>query len=702
MIIRIFLFILLSLVLGCSSIQAADKALYFNTEAPVEKRVDDLISRMTLEEKASMLFWGGSENKRLSVPLWGGWNQCLHGVWSMQPTTLFPVPIAMAATWNPSLIKEAAGAISDEARALYNQHAAGPNGPHGLVYRAPVINISRDPRWGRIQECWGEDPHLTGKMATAFIKGLQGDHPRYLKVAATLKHFAVNNQESNRMSLSASVPENILHEYYFPHWKQCIDEAKPQSVMAAYNAVNGTPCAVNKYLLTDVLKKQWRFEGFVVSDLGGIAQLVKGHKLTDKMEEAAAKALSAGCDVDDIHYRNFLPLAVKQNLVSEKTLDQALRRLLKVAFRLGVFDSPDMVPYSKTGPEVLNCKRNSDLALSVARQSIVLLKNEKDFLPLKKVKSLAVIGPVADTPVVGNYFGKPLKINNIKDALQSTFKNTVFCRGCNFSGETNPDLLKKAASLAANSDCVILCLGTDEKLEAEELDRKDIELPACQKKLMQEVLKANSRVVLILANAGPVSVPFAKENIPAILQTWYSGQAGSQAIVDTIFGKNNPGGKLPYTIYKSASDLPPQDHYDIREGFTYMYLKSAPLFPFGHGLSYSSFKYQDLKLSQAKIPINKSSAITVSLNLTNTGKMTGDEVVQIYVRPKGKNIRLVAFKRLQLKAGEKQELKLSFQSSCLASYSSQKHQFEPGRGEHEILAGSSSGDIRLQSRFIAD
>jgi beta-glucosidase len=299
--------------MGCAvtGATAAEPPLYLNPAQPIDKRVDDLVGRLTLEEKALMLYHNAPGIERLHVPAWGGWNQSIHGVWSKRPTTLFPVPIAMAATWDPGLIREVSTAISDEARALYHSGADGPHGKHGLVYRAPVINLSRDPRWGRIQECYGEDPYLTSRIGVAYVQGLQGDDPKYLKVAATLKHFAVNNQEQGRLSLSAHVPERMLMEYWLPHFKACVVEGRAQSLMAAYNAIDGTPCAVNRRLLTDILRDQWGFDGFVVSDLGGIGHLMTGHHLTNQPQEAVAQALRAGCDLDVEQYRDAIPAAVR-------------------------------------------------------------------------------------------------------------------------------------------------------------------------------------------------------------------------------------------------------------------------------------------------------------------------------------------------------------------------------------------------------
>jgi len=315
---------------------ASRPPLYLDPAQPIDKRVEDLLPRMTLEEKALTLFHNASAIERLHMRFWAGWNQCLHGVWSKQPTTLYPVSIALAATWDTALVHTVADAISEEARALYNIGAAGPRGTHGLVYRGPVVNISRDPRWGRIQECYGEDPFLTSRIGVAYVKGLNGDDPRYLKVASTLKHFAVNNQERGRQSLSAEVPERMLHEYWLPHFKACVVEGGVQSLMASYNAINGTPNCVNKLLLTDILRGRWGFQGFVVSDLGGIGTYMSGHMKGKgvKTEEAVARALAAGCDYDDEHYRDAIPKAVRAGLVSEEIVNRALSRVLRVAFRL--------------------------------------------------------------------------------------------------------------------------------------------------------------------------------------------------------------------------------------------------------------------------------------------------------------------------------------------------------------------------------
>lgn len=342
----------------CAYAQDAARPVYLDPSKPIDQRVADLIGHMTLQEKAQQLNHLNVGIPRLRVAAWGGWNQTLHGVWSKQPTTLFPAPIAMGATWDPALIHTITGAMSDEARALYNIGADGPRSKHGLVFRSPVINVSRDPRWGRIQEVFSEDPFLTGRMGVAYVQGLQGDDPHYLKVAATVKHFAVNNVETNRQRLSAEVDERNLMEYWLPHWRAVIVEGHAQSVMASYNAINGVPDAINKYLLTDILRGQWNFDGFVTDDLGGVNLLVAAHHITEDPVEATARSIQAGCDSDDMQFETNIPLAVNSGRLPIADVDRALARVLRVGFRLGAFDPPELNPYSKISADVIRSEEH--------------------------------------------------------------------------------------------------------------------------------------------------------------------------------------------------------------------------------------------------------------------------------------------------------------------------------------------------------
>lgn len=671
----------------------------------MERRIADLISRMTLEEKAAQLNHLSSRNDRLRIPAWGGWNQTLHGVWSKQPTTLFPIAIGMAATWDPALIKTITDAMSDEARALYNIGADGPRSKHGLVFRSPVINISRDPRWGRIQECFGEDPYLAGRLTVAYVQGLQGNHPKYLKVAATLKHFAVNNVETNRHGLPVQVPERILMEYWLPHWKAGIVEGHAQSVMAAYNSLNGAPCIANKYLLTDILRGLWNFDGFVVSDLNGIASsLIKGAHIADTPEAAVAKAINAGCDYDDNYYEQSLPAAVRQGLVSEDVVNLALTRVLRVAFRLGAFDPPEQVPFSRIGAEVIDSQKHRQMALQTALESMVLLSNRNAFLPLNrnKIRSVALIGPQADHFETGNYFGAKPRIVSPVEGIKAKLGASVrvgYTPGCGILDPLDPAEVARAEQLARASDVAIVFLGTDLKVEREGHDRTDLNLPGAQQRLLEAVYKANPKTVAVLMNAGPLSVKWAKANLPAILQAWYPGEEAGTALASVLFGDYNPAGKLPYTVYDSVDQVPPQDEYDITKGFTYMYFGGRPQFPFGHGLSYTKFRYSDLKISPAQIP--SGGQVSIRMNIQNTGRRAGDEVVQLYFHDVESSVKRAAkelrgFQRITLEPNEKRQVSFTLPAADLAFYDTKTRKFVVEPGAFDIMAGSSSEDIRLK------
>ena len=673
---------------------------------------------MTLEEKAQSLFHNSKGIPRLKIPAWGGWNQSLHGVYSNQITTLFPVPIAQAATWNTPLVHEITSTISDEARAMYNTGGSGMRGKAGLVYRAPVINISRDPRWGRIQECFGEDPFLCGRVTVAYVQGLQGDHPKYLKVAATLKHFAVNNQETGRFSFLAQVPERMLHEYWLPHFKDGVVEGKVCSLMAAYNGINEDPCAVNKILLTDILRGMWGFDGFVVSDLGGIGHLLTSHKLTQVKEEAVARALLAGCDYDDEQYRDAIPGAVTKGLVSEKVVDQALTRVFKVAFRLGVFDPPEQVPFNKIPGSVIASSKHRELSLRTSRESIVLLTNKDRFLPLDraKLKKVAVIGPAAARPEYGNYYlAQPKQklvhpLDGIKNKLGKDVE-VIYAKGSEFlppgkdMKEKPVDAkasLKEAEGAARAAEVVFLCLGTVPAIEAEGRDRKELGLPKLQQDLLETVVKANPKTVVILYNAGPLSVKWARDNAPAMIEAWYPGEEGGTAVADVLFGDYNPAGRLPYTVYDSVADVPPQTEYDITKGFTYMYYAGKAQFPFGHGMSYTQFSYDQLKLAVSRVAANGKQEVT--LRVKNVGDRPGDEVVQLYVRHVNSQLKrplkeLRGFQRVHLKPGEEKPVTFTLPAEKLAYYNVATKGWTVEPGTIKLLIGSSSADIRVQDRF---
>jgi beta-glucosidase len=686
--------------------QNAPRATYLDPTKPMEQRVSDLIGRMTLEEKAQQLNHLNVGIPRLKVSAWGGWNQTLHGVWSKQPTTLFPAAIAMGATWDPELVHTITGAMSDEARALYNTGADGPRSKHGLVYRSPVINVSRDPRWGRIQEVFSEDPFLTGRMGVAYIQGLQGDNPHYLKVAATVKHFAVNNVETNRQRLSAEVDERKLMEYWLPHWKAAIMEGHAQSVMASYNAINGAPDAINKYLLTDILRGQWKFDGFVTDDLGGVNLLVAAHHITEDPVVATAEAIKAGCDSDDAQYETNIPLAVKRGLLQTADVDHALARVLRVGFRLGAFDPPEMNPYSKISAEVIRSPEHLKLSLQTALESMTLLSNRNNFLPLRKenIKSIAVIGPAGEMSFeTGNYYGTPARkvspLQGLKEAFGSDAR-VEYEQGSGFTEAADPASIARAADLAKKSDVAILFLGTNLRVEAEGRDRRDLNLPGAQEQLLEAVYAANPKTVLVLMNAGPLAVTWANDHLPAILDAWYPGEAGGAAIAQVLLGDYNPGGHLPYTVYASLDGVPPQNEYDVSKGFTYLYFKGVPLYAFGHGLSYTQFKYSNLKLSQTRT--TATGKTDVSFDLQNAGSRAGSEVVQMYVHQAKSNVvqpikSLRGFQRVTLNPGETRHITIALPASQLSYYDVVTRRFIVAPGMFNVMIGSSSDDIRLRA-----
>jgi beta-glucosidase len=709
----------LSLVLLAScGIAAGQNAapVYLDPSQPIEQRISDLIGRLTIEEKAAQLNHLNTGIPRLNIPMWGGWNQTLHGVWSKEPTTLFPAPIAMGATWDPDLVHTITGAMSDEARALYNMKADGPRSKHGLVYRSPVINISRDPRWGRIQEVFSEDPYLTGRMGVAYVKGLQGDDINHLKVAATVKHFAVNNVETNRQHLSAEVDERSLMEYWLAHWRTIITEAHPQSLMSSYNAINGTPDAINHILLTDILRKQWGFDGFVTDDLGAVALLTgsranssePGHRISEDPVVGTALAIKAGNDSDDKEFETNIPLAVQRGLLTMKDVDQALTRVLRVGFRLGAFDPPESNPYSKIPASVVRSPEHLELALRTAQESITLLSNRNQFLPLNRdsVHSIAVIGPAGDTEYeTGNYYGKPTRkvgaLAGLRDLLGPNVQ-VQYEKGVGFVEWADPAEVSRAVELARKSDVAVLFLGTNLRVEGEGHDRRDLNLPGGQEQLMEAVFAANPHTILVLMNAGPVAVPWAQDHLPAILEAWYPGEAGGTAIARALFGDDNPGGHLPYTVYASLDGVPPQNEYDVTKGFTYLYFKGVPLYPFGHGLSYTHFEYSNLKLSAASIA--STGKVDISFDLKNAGARAGAEVAQLYTHQVRSAViqpikSLRGFERVTLQAGESKNIHFTLPAKQLAFYDVKTKSFVVEPGTFNVLVGSSSEDIRVRAQL---
>jgi len=702
-----------------SMAQMTAKEIYLDYKRPVDERVQDLISKMTLEEKAQYLNHVGPDIPRFKIKS-DKWNQSLHGVVWNRPTTMFPVSIAMAATWDTALVYQEATVISDEARAIYNgwhRDTAFKGDKKGLIYRSPVINISRNPYWGRINECFGEDPFLTGRIGVAHVKGLQGNDPAYLKLVSTLKHYAVNNIEKDRQRMSATVSERMLFEFWLPHFKDCVVEGGAQSLMASYNAINGVPNNINKYMLTDILRGKWGFKGFVVSDLGGVNSMVNGHEKGQmSFEEAVAKSIIAGCDFSDKEFMQYIPLAVKKGLLTEARVNEALSRVMRDRFLLGEFDPPEVVPYSKISPDIIGSSTHIQLALRAAQESIVLLTNKNRTLPLdkNKVKTIAVIGPHADLFTPGGYSGRPLNavtpLQGIKNRM-APGTEILFAAGAEIAPprkELNLPLfdkeeeLKKAVAIAAKADVAIVYIGTTLAIEAEGRDRTSLQLPGNQEELVKAVLAVNPKTIVVLMNAGPLTIPYIKQYAPAIIEAWWGGEQGGNATADVIFGNVNPGGKMPLTVYATESQVPSQEEYDVTKGFTYMYINGKPLFPFGHGLSYTEFIYSNLTLSSKKIVATGN--IIVTATIKNIGKVAGDEVMQLYIHDVSPSLKrpvkeLRGFQRVSLKPGESKVISFNIAGSKLAFYDEEIHDFRVETEAIDVMIGSSSEDIRLRSQF---
>ncbi|MDR2618142.1 MAG: glycoside hydrolase family 3 C-terminal domain-containing protein, partial [Treponema sp.] len=607
-----------------------------------EDRIGSLVSRMTLEEKVSQLSYNSPAIPRLGIPAYNWWNECLHGVARAGFATVFPQAISMAATFDEDLVRQVASAVSDEARAKYNEAVKRDNrGQYwGLTFWTPNINIFRDPRWGRGQETWGEDPCLTGRMGLAFMRGLQGDEPGRLKTAACAKHFAVHSgPEKLRHVFNAVVSKKDLFETYLPAFKLLVDKGV-ESVMAAYNKTLGEPCIASGYLIKEILRGEWGFKGHVVSDCHALEDLYNNHKVASGPEEAAVMALKAGCDLNCGCVYPFLAGAHKKGLVDESLIDTALGRLLRTRMKLGMFDPPESDPYRHLGRETIGSEKHRLLALKTARECIVLLKNKNDLLPLDdSAKRIILLGPGAANPhtLLGNYSGLNSRLVTVYEGLVEKTRHKYaisldYAQGCLMHGGEN--LAHMSFGELGNADIVVAVFGLDNAMEGEEGtiaaedrgDRVSIELPLWQLEYLQKLKEKGKPVILVLTGGSPIAVP--EEIADAIVFAWYPGQEGGTAVADIIFGDVNPSGKLPMTFPTSTDQLPPYEDYSLK-GRTYRYMRDKPFRPFGFGLSYTSFCFDSVEISSPFI--RKGGLVKVAVKLTNTGKRGGEEVVQIYI-----------------------------------------------------------------------
>ena len=847
-------------------------APYKNPNLSVEERVNDLVSRMTLDEKISQMMNAADSIGRLGVPDYNWWSEGLHGVAISGIATVFPQSIGLAATWDDSLLHRAADVISTEFRAKFNDYQK--KGDHGifkgLTVWSPNVNIFRDPRWGRGQETYGEDPYLASRMGVAFVKGMQGDDPKYLKTVSTPKHYAVHSgPESERHHFDATADYRDFTETYTPAFKACITEGGAFSIMGAYQRYLGTPCCASELLLKQVLREKWNFKGYVVSDCGAIYDIYGSHKFVSTPEEAAALAVLAGCDLECGDTYKYLKSAVQKGLLKESDIDVSVKRLFTARFKLGLFDPPEMVPYSQIPISENDKPEHRALALKAARESVVLLKNDKNILPLKKdLKTIAVIGPNANvlevlygnyngtssnpvTPLEGimnhapastkiiyepgsntadefpilsavpenalrtgnedelglkaEYFdnmnlsgvpfltridkqvdfdfirkppvpGKDMKfsarwtgwlvppvtdsyfigfigddgyrvylddsllVENWKDHAPSLSKVKMeLMKGKKYSvrieyyqniggaearfqwARKDENYLQKIDDAVKQADVIIYVGGISPSLEGEEMsidiegfhkgDRTTLDLPVVQDKILKRIKSSGKPIVLVLLNGSALSVNWANEHVDAILDGWYPGEEGGNAIADVLFGNYNPAGRLPVTFYSSVKDLPPFEDYNMK-GRTYRYFEGIPLYEFGYGLSYAAFKYSNMK---SPATVKTSEKARISIEVENTGARDGDEVVELYTKILDANVpvpvhALQGFKRIFLRSGEKKTVEFDLKPEQF-SIINNKNQcvVEPGRmrlyvgGCQPSQKALTSGNVlKAELRIIGD
>ncbi len=648
---------------------------YQNEKLGFEERAEDLVEHMTVEEAASQLLFDAAPIPRLGVQAFNWWNEALHGAARSGMATVFPQAIGMAAMFDDEMIKNVAEVIATEGRAKYNTFQKyGDYGIYkGITFWSPNLNVFRDPRWGRGQETYGEDPYLIGKLGRAFIKGLQGDDPRYLKTAACAKHFAVHSgPEKERHEFDAIVSKQDMEETYLPQFKEAVD-ADVEGVMGAYNRTNGEPCCGSRTLMVDILRNKWKFKGYFTSDCWAIADFHLHHMVTDTPTESVALALKNGCDLNCGNTYAYLLAALKEGLITEEDIRRSAVRLMTTRMKLGMFD--EKTPFDQISYEVIDCEEHRKLNEEAARKSLVLLKNN-GILPIDKstLKNVAVIGPNANSITVlnGNYHGTANQYHTVLEAVRAALPGVRinYSKGSHlyeykledpgYAGDCLAEV-KQQVDLA---DVVILVVGMDETIEGEEIlnledftgDKKDLRLPETQRNLIRTVVERNKPVVLV--NMTGSAVDFEHGNYAdAIIQAWYPGAMGGKAIADLIFGAYSPSGKLPVTFYSNANHLPAFEDYRM-ENRTYKFFQEQPLYPFGYGLSYTTFSYSDLNCRDT---IACGESLSLSVSVRNTGKTASDEVVELYLRDDEASVRvpvhkLVGCKRVFLQPGESRQV----------------------------------------------
>lgn len=690
-----------------------------------QQRARELVGKMTLEEKASQLKYDAPAIPRLGVPAYNWWNEGLHGVARAGVATVFPQAIAIGAAFDTDLAEKVGDTIAEEGRAKYNAYVKENDRDiyKGLTFWSPNVNIFRDPRWGRGHETYGEDPYLTGELGKAFVDGIQGDG-EYLKAAACAKHFAVHSgPEAVRHKFDAKASKKDMRETYLPAFEKLVKDADVEGVMGAYNRTNGEPCCGSKTLMQDILRGEWGFDGYYVSDCWAVRDFHTNHMVTDTAEESAALALKTGCDVNCGNTYLHMMKAYEQGLVSEEDITLAAERLFTTRFMLGLFDETE---YDKIGYDRIECREHLALADRATAESVVLLKNN-GILPLekKKLKAVGVIGPNANSraALIGNYHGTSSRYITVLEGIQDCMGEDVrvyYSEGCHLFKDRvenlglRQDRISEAVAVAKNSDVVVLCLGLDETLEGEEGDtgnsyasgdKVDLLLPEVQRELLEAVVAAGKPVILVNMTGSAMDLRYAQEHCAAIVQAWYPGARGGRVVADILTGEISPSGKLPVTFYRDTEELPDFEDYSMK-GRTYRYFTGEVLYPFGYGLTYGSAEISSVKLdgqeladgSEAGLPGGSFDSLEVTVS--NTGDRDVEEVVQVYIKALDSadatpNERLCGFARVSVKTGGQAVVQVPVDRDALTVINDEGEKVSGG-SRYAVSVGFGQSDARTE------
>lgn len=690
-----------------------------------QQRARELVGKMTLEEKASQLKYDAPAIPRLGIPAYNWWNEGLHGVARAGVATVFPQAIAIGAAFDTELAEKIGDTIAEEGRAKYNAYVKENDRDiyKGLTFWSPNVNIFRDPRWGRGHETYGEDPYLTGELGKAFVDGIQGDG-EYLKAAACAKHFAVHSgPEAVRHKFDAKASKKDMRETYLPAFEKLVKDADVEGVMGAYNRTNGEPCCGSKTLMQDILRGEWGFDGYYVSDCWAVRDFHTNHMVTDTAEESAALALKTGCDVNCGNTYLHMMKAYEQGLVSEEDITLAAERLFTTRFMLGLFDETE---YDKIGYDRIECKEHLALADRATAESVVLLKND-GILPLekKKLKTVGVIGPNANSraALIGNYHGTSSRYITVLEGIQDCMGEDVrvyYSEGCHLFKDRvenlglRQDRISEAVAVAKNSDVVVLCLGLDETLEGEEGDtgnsyasgdKVDLLLPEVQRELLEAVVATGKPVILVNMTGSAMDLRYAQEHCAAIVQAWYPGARGGRVVADILTGEISPSGKLPVTFYRDTEELPDFEDYSMK-GRTYRYFTGEVLYPFGYGLTYGSAEISGVKLggqeladgSEVRLPGGSLDSLEVTVS--NTGDRDAEEVVQVYIKALDStdatpNERLCGFARVSVKTGGQAVVQVPVDRDALTVINDEGEKVSGG-SRYAVSVGFGQSDARTE------